>query len=113
MLFDGGPAGWQPVSSVARVQGIDFAPRSPFAISWGEVYRTDFEARIVVAVHDLRPDGQPWGARLRKSVDSDYYTEEEVQGFALADHPSGLGLPDLYRFVGQIAVLQGVSLRCE
>ncbi len=113
VLFDGGPAGWQPVSSVARVQGIDFAPRSPFAISWGEIYRTDFEARIVVAVHDLRPDGQPWGARLRKSVDSDYYTEEEVQGFALADHAGGLGLPDLYRFVGQIAVLQGVSLRCE
>ena len=32
---------------------------------------------------------------------------------ALPDHPAGAGLPELYRFVGQLAVLEGVGLDCR
>jgi hypothetical protein len=113
VLFAEGPAGWVSMPGVAVPRGVDISSHVPLAISWGEVYRDAFEARVVVTAHDLRPGAQPWGTRLRAQVDRDFYTDEEVQTFALPDHPAGAGLPDLYRFVGQLAVLEGVGLDCR
>ena len=113
VLLTDGPTGWYTMPGVAVPRGVDISSHAPLAISWGEVYRDAFEARVVVTAHDLRPGAQPWGTRLRAQVDRDFYTDEEVQTFALPDHPAGAGLPDLYRFVGQLAVLEGVGLDCR